>query len=192
MQAFTALFQFFAFDVAWASAVAGGAGGWPWIGGLPALAVLALHLFVSRAVLWAELRLVLAIALFGILLETGFMGAGLVTFVGTPVLGVLPPIWVWALWLGFASLPNGSLTWLQGRPGLQMLLGLVFGPLAYWTGAKMGAAEMPGAGSLVLIGLAWALAFRAIMALADALSPRRPADAKVDLDHGAGDTPQGK
>ena len=54
---------------------------------------------------------------------------------------------------------------------LQMLLGLVFGPLAYWTGAKMGAAEMPTAGALLVIGLAWALAFRAIMLLADTLSP---------------------
>ncbi|MEI7600144.1 MAG: DUF2878 domain-containing protein [Aestuariivirga sp.] len=186
MQALTSLFQFLAFDVAWASAVAGGAGGWPWLGIIPALAVLALHLFVSRAVIWEELRLVLAIALFGILLETGFMGAGLVTFIGTPVLGVLPPIWVWALWLGFASLPNGSLTWLQGRTGLQMLLGLLFGPLAYWTGAKMGAAEMPSAGALVIIGLAWSLAFPAIMRLAEAISPR-PAMAGVDLDHGASD-----
>ena len=175
MQAFSALFQFFAFDVAWASAVSGGSRGWAWLGSIPALAVLALHLFVSRGVIRAEVRLVLAIALFGILLETGFMGAGLVRFAGVPVLGVLPPVWVWALWLGFASLPNGSLTWLQGRPGLQMLLGLVFGPLAYWTGAKMGAAEMPTAGSLVIIGLAWALAFRAIMLLADTISPRRPA-----------------
>ena len=191
MQAFTALFQFLAFDVAWASAVAGGAGGWPWLGVIPALAVLALHLFVSRAVIWAELRLVLAIALFGILLETGFIGAGLVTFAGTPVLGVLPPIWVWGLWLGFASLPNGSLTWLQGRTGLQMLLGLLFGPLAYWTGAKMGAAEMPSAGALVIIGLAWSLAFPAIMRLAEAISPR-PAMAGVDLDHGAGDSSKGK
>jgi len=173
MQAFSALFQFFAFDVAWASAVAGGAGGWALLGAVPALAVLALHLFVSRAVIVAELKLVLAIMLFGVLLETGFMGAGLITFTGSPVLGVLPPIWVWALWLGFASLPNGSLTWLQGRPGLQMLLGLVFGPLAYWTGAKMGAADTPSAGSMVIIGLAWALAFRAIMLLADTISPRR-------------------
>jgi hypothetical protein len=192
MQAFTALFQFLAFDVAWASAVGGGAGGWPWLGTLPALALLALHLFLSRAVLWAELRLVVAIAVFGVLLETGFSGAGLVTFVGTPVLGVLPPIWVWALWLGFASLPNGSLTWLQGRTGLQMLLGLVFGPLAYWTGAKMGAATMPGTGALLMIGLAWALAFPAIMMMADAISPRRAAAAGVDLDHGEGDTRQGK
>lgn len=173
MNAFSALFQFVAFDVAWASAVAGGAGGWPWLGTIPALAVLAIHLFVSRAVLAAEIKAVLAIALLGILLETGFMGAGLVTFAGTPVLGVLPPVWVWALWLGFASLPNGSLGWLRGRNGLQMLLGLVFGPLAYWTGAKMGAAAMPTPGSLVIIGLAWALAFRAIMMLADAISPRR-------------------
>lgn len=191
MQAFTALFQFLAFDVAWASAVAGGAGGWPWLGIIPALAVLALHLFVSRAAIWAELRLVLAIALFGILLETGFTGAGLVSFVGKPVLGVLPPIWVWALWLGFASLPNGSLTWLQGRTGLQMLLGLLFGPLAYWTGAKMGAAVMPGAGALVIIGLAWSLAFPAIMRLAEAISPQ-PALAGVDLDHGAGHRFDGK
>ncbi|MCA3560704.1 MAG: DUF2878 domain-containing protein [Aestuariivirga sp.] len=177
MQAFQALFQFLAFDAAWASAVAGGAAGWPWIGAIPALAVLALHLFVSRAVIGAELCAVLAIALFGILLETGFMAAGLVTFAGTPVLGVLPPVWVWALWLGFASLPNGSLGWLMGRPGLQALLGLVFGPLAYWTGAKMGAADMPPPVSLALIGLAWALAFPAIMGLAQAISPRPGAGA---------------
>jgi hypothetical protein len=192
MNAFSALFQFVAFDVAWASAVAGGAGGWPWLGAIPALAVLALHLFVSRAVMRAEIKAVVAIALFGILLETGFMAAGLVTFAGAPLLGVLPPIWVWALWLGFASLPNGSMGWLQGRTGLQMLLGLVFGPLAYWTGAKMGAAEMPTAGALVIIGLAWALAFRAIMALADAISPLTPPAPAVDLDHGAGGGLPGK
>ena len=191
MQAFLALFQFLAFDAVWASAVAGGAGGWPWLGTLPAILLLALHLFLSRAVLWAELRLVLAITLFGILLETGFMGAGLLTFAGSPILGVLPPIWVWALWLGFASLPNGSLTWLQGRTGLQMLLGLVFGPLAYWTGGKMGAATMPGTSSLVMIGMAWALAFPAIMMLAAAISPR-PRVGAVDLSHVADDQVRGK
>jgi len=175
MQAFTALFQFVAFDVAWASAVGGGAGGWPWLGTIPALALLALHLFLSRAVLWAEVRLVLAVALFGILLETGFMGAGLVNFTGHPVLGVLPPVWVWALWLGFASLPNGSLGWLQGRPVLQAGRGLVFGPLAHRTGAKMGAAAMPTAGAFLVIALAWALAFPVIMAMAARLSPRQAA-----------------
>ncbi|PZF76305.1 hypothetical protein DK847_14035 [Aestuariivirga litoralis] len=192
MPAFTALFQFLAFDIAWASAVAGGAGGWPWIGAIPALGVLALHLFVSRAVIAAELGAVLAIALFGILLEAGFMGAGLVNFAGHPVLGVLPPVWVWALWLGFASLPNGSLVWLQGRPVLQAGLGLVFGPLAYWTGAKMGAAAMPTAGAFLVIALAWALAFPVIMAMAARLSPRQPTRTPVDLDHGAGGRPQGK
>jgi hypothetical protein len=55
----------------------------------------------------------------------------------------------------------------------------------------MGAAEMPSAGALVMIGLAWSLAFPAIMRLAEAISPR-PAIAGVDLDHGAGDSSKGK
>lgn len=175
MQAFTALFQFLAFDVAWASAVAGGAGGWPWLGVLPALGLLGLHLFLSRKALRAEVVAVLAITLFGILLEAVFMAAGFVTFAGTPVAGILPPLWVWALWLGFASLPNGSLTWLGGRVGIQMGLGLVFGPLAYWTGAQMGAAVVgtPEPQSLLAIGIGWALAFPVIMMLAQ-LSPRAP------------------
>ena len=65
---------------------------------------------------------------------------------------------------------------------MQAVLGLVFGPLAYWTGAKMGAAELPGgASSLLAIAAAWALAFPTVMLLAAAISPR---PARLDFDHG--------
>ena len=173
MQNFIALFQFLAFNVAWASAVAGGAGGWPWAGSLPAVALLGLHLFLSRGYRRAEATLAFAVLAFGVLLETVFVNTGLITFAGRPVLGVLPPIWVWALWLGFASLPNGSLGWLRGRTILQMMLGAVCGPLAYWTGERMGAAVLAAAPSaLLFIALGWALAFPAIMRMAEAVSPR--------------------
>jgi len=174
MQPFIALFQFLGFNVAWASAVAGGAGGWGLPGSLPAVALLGLHLFLSKGYRRAEAMLALAIVGFGVLLETGFAGAGLITFAGKPVFGVLPPLWVWALWLGFASLPNGSLGWLRGRFVLQMALGAAGGPLAYWTGDRMGAAVLadPRPATLLLIGLGWALAFPAIMLLAETLSPR--------------------
>lgn len=192
MQALYALTQFLAFDAAWFSAVAGGAGGWGWLGALPALAVLALHLVVSRAFLWQEMKLVLAVTLLGVLLESGMMGAGLIRYAGTDEGQVLPPVWIWALWLGFATIPNGSLTWIRGRVVLQMLFGALFGPLAYWTGAKMGAAVLPDPTmSLIAIGLIWMLAFPTIMLLAETLSPRRPA-ATIDLDHGEGDIPRAK
>lgn len=166
-----ALFQFLAFDLAWAAAVAGGAGGWPWLGSMPAVLVLGLHLFLARRWFKAELVLVLAILLFGVVLEAGFMAAGLIRYAGTAPDQLLPPVWIWALWTGFASLPNGSLTWLRGRFLLQAALGAAFGPLAYWTGGKLGAAEL-APGALAVIGLAWALAFPTLMLLAETLSPR--------------------
>ena len=109
MTSFIALFQFLGFNVAWASAVAGGAGGFPWLGSLPAVALLGLHLVLSKGYRRGEAMLALAIVGFGVLLETGFAGAGLIAFAGQPVLGVLPPRSGSALWLGVASLTNGSL-----------------------------------------------------------------------------------
>lgn len=192
MQALIALTQFLAFDVAWFAAVAGGADGWPWIGTLPAIAVLALHFFLNRVELWPEVKLVLAVTLFGVVLETAMMGAGLIRYAGMAEGQIMPPVWIWALWLGFATIPNGSLTWLQGRPMPQAALGAVFGPLAYWTGTKMGAAILPDTlTSLIGIGFVWALAFPAIMMLAATLSPRLAAG-RGDLDQGADRTRQGK
>lgn len=174
MTAFLALFQFIAFDFAWFAAVWGGTHDWPWVGSLPAVAIAVFHLLLNRHAFWKEAKLIIAILLFGVLLETGLMGAGLIRYAGMAPGQVLPPVWIWALWLGFATLPTGSLTWLQGRGVLQMALGAVFGPLAYWTGAKMGAATLgePAATSLLGIGLAWFLAFPTLMLLADTISPK--------------------
>lgn len=174
MTVLLALFQFIAFDFAWFAAVWGGANGSPWLGSIPAVGIAILHLLLNRQVVWQEVKLIAAILLFGILLETGLMGAGLIRYAGMAQGQVLPPVWIWALWLGFATIPTGSLTWLQGRGVVQMLFGAVFGPLAYWTGVKMGAATLgaPAASSLFGIALAWFLAFPALMLLADTISPR--------------------
>jgi hypothetical protein len=176
MNAIYAITQFLAFDAAWFAAVAGGAAGWPWTGSLPALLVVALHLAVTRQTAWQELKLVAAITVFGVLLETGLMAAGVISYVGAAPGQILPPVWIWALWVGFATLPNASLRWMQGRWKLQALFGLLFGPLAYWTGAKMGAASFPGATgtALVAIALVWALAFPTIMLLAERIAPQKP------------------
>jgi len=172
MQPLYALIQFLAFDVAWFSAVKGGALGWVWLGSIPAVAVLALHLLVFRTALLPEVKLVLAVTVLGVLLESGMMGAGLIRYAGTTEGQMLPPVWIWALWLGFATIPNGSLGWIRGRVVLQMLFGALFGPLAYWTGARLGAAVLPDAAtSLLAIGLIWLLAFPTIMLLAETLSP---------------------
>lgn len=180
MKIILALFNFLAFEAAWLAAVKGGASGWQWIGSLPAAGVVAIHLFINRAQMRTESLLILCVTVFGVLLETGFMGAGLIRYAGTAPGDVLPPIWIAALWFGFGTLPNASLAWLRGRWYLQALLGAVSGPLTYWAGVKLGAATLPedGAGAaLFAIGAAWTLALPAIFMLAEALtaSQRAPA-----------------
>jgi hypothetical protein len=175
MRIILALFNFLAFEFAWFCAVTGGAAGRGWLLSLPVVAVVAIHLALNRARIRAELWLILAVTLFGVLLEMGFMGAGLIRYAGTAEGQVLPPIWIIALWFGFGTLPNASLAWLQGRFFLQVLLGAIAGPLTYWTGVKLGAAALPedAGGALFALGLAWALALPAIFLMAEAISNRR-------------------
>lgn len=177
MNLLLALAQFLAFDAAWFAAATGGTAGWPWIGSIPAAAIAAIHLWLNRRQVWPEAKLMLAILIFGVLLEAGLMAGGVISYSGTVPGQILPPVWIWALWLGFATLPNASLGWLDGRWLTQALLGAVFGPLAYWTGAKMGAAQLPDPSgpALAAIALAWALAFPVIMLLSQTITPRREA-----------------
>lgn len=173
MKILASLFNFLAFEAAWFAAVTGGAEGWPWLGSLPALAVVLAHLALNRQRLRSELALIIAVTLLGVALETGFMGAGWIRYEGA---SVLPPVWIAALWFGFATLPNASLAWLKGRWFLQALLGIVAGPLTYWAGVKLGAATLPEGSegsALFAIGFAWALALPAIFLLADSLTQDR-------------------
>jgi hypothetical protein len=172
MRIVLALFNFLAFEAAWFAAVTGGAAGRGGLMSLAVVAVVAVHLAIKRAQLRAEIWLILAVTLFGILLEAGFMGAGFIRYAGTVEGQMLPPIWIAALWFGFGTLPNASLAWLKGRWKTQALLGAIAGPLTYWTGVKLGAATIPeGGGALFAIGLAWAMALPAIFLMAEALSP---------------------
>lgn len=173
MRIILALFNFLAFEAAWFCAVTGGASGRGWLFSLPVVAVVTVHLALNRARIRPEIGLILAVTLFGLLLETGFIGAGLIRYAGMAEGQALPPIWILALWFGFGTLPNASLAWLKGRWGLQAVLGAISGPLTYWAGVKLGAATLPDAsGSLFAIGVAWALALPAIFLMAEAVSGR--------------------
>jgi hypothetical protein len=180
MRILLALFNFLAFEAAWLSAVTGGATGRGLLLSLPVVAVVAIHLAINRARLRSEIALILAVTLFGILMETGFLGAGLIRYTGMTEGQVLPPVWIAALWFGFGTLPNACLAWLKGRWFLQAVLGFVSGPITYWAGVKLGAATLPdpgAGGALFAIALAWALALPAIFLMAEALAPApaRPA-----------------
>ncbi len=165
------LSNFILFQIAWFAAIVGGARGWPVLGSVPALLVVAIHLSMNRNHLKQELLLILGVTVLGVIVETGFVSLGALHYAGTNTNAVLPPIWIVALWFAFATLPHGSLSWLSGRLWLQLFLGAVLGPLSYVGGVKLGAATMPEPMivALVIISVGWALAMVVMFQMADRL-----------------------
>ena len=173
-----AIANFILFQLAWFAAVVGGARGWPILGVLPAIVVVAVHLGSNLAQVKHEITLVLGVTTLGVIFETAFIALGTLRYARPDYNAALPPIWIIALWFAFGTLPNGSLKWLSGRILPQLLLGAVFGPLSYLGGVRLGAANLgePIVTSLAIIGFGWALAMALIFQMADRLRSAKKAN----------------
>jgi tetrahydromethanopterin S-methyltransferase subunit D len=67
--------------------------------------------------------------------------------------------------------------WLRGRYLAGAIFGAVGGPLAYLSGAKLGAASLPSTDGLVILGITWAAAFPALLTVAEFVRRRLAARA---------------
>lgn len=99
------------------------------------------HLSFSKSP-WQEIRLAGIALLLGIGIDSLLQYLSVIDFYGW-VLGPLSPFWLWMLWVLFALTLNGSLVFLKKQPHLtSAILGMVFGPLTYVAGARLGAASL--------------------------------------------------
>ena len=120
--------------------------------------LMGIHLFFSKSRM-LDMKLGLVSLLLGILIDSGLQYFSVVSFYGW-ALGALSPFWLWALWVIFALTLNSSLAFLTTQPLITpALLGLVFGPVTYYAGAKLGAADLEASLSHVLfLAVVWMLA----------------------------------
>ena len=145
------------FQAAWFSAVLGTAHGRPWLGPLAMIPTLAIHLALQDD-RRGEVKLLLAAGLLGLVFDTAFVAGG----VFTPLQHLFPrpfsPPWMICLWLNFAATLNVSMAWLRGRYLLAALFGAIGGPMAYYSGAKLGATEaLPTTTGMLLLAIGWGI-----------------------------------
>jgi hypothetical protein len=72
----------------------------------------------------------------------------------------LAPAWIGALWLGFALTLNHSLAFLRQKPILSAALGLIGGPLAYFSAERGFHAVViatPRLPVLLVLAIGWAI-----------------------------------
>lgn len=160
------LSNFLIFQAVWAACVLGAAAGHPWLGaGLGALLLPANLVFVPRGTRAGEVRLWLVVGAIGVALDTALQSAGLLAYpeVARPSGALwehLVPPWIAVLWIAVGSMLRGSLSWLHERLGIAAALGALGGPLSFWSGLRLGAAELPaGAGSVAALSIEYAVVF---------------------------------
>ncbi len=147
-----------AFQVGWFACVLGAAHGAPWVGAAVAGGVIGLHLMRAPQPRY-ELMLILFAAALGLVVDTTLMNGRWLAFDSGFVVAGAAPYWMVALWMIFATTLNVSLAWLKNRRWLASGLGALGGPLAYYSGAKLGAVTLVDTpAALIAIGAAWALA----------------------------------
>lgn len=136
----TVMIQYVGFKVSWMLAAWGAVKGPPlsYWGALPFFVFLIGHVIYTKRV-W-DLWFALVVAGMGTVVDTIYNATNLIDYNGTyPVLDFLAPIWITSIWAGLAVTLDHSLDVLIGRPVWTFVMGAVFGPLAYWSGEKMGA-----------------------------------------------------
>ncbi|MBE0584688.1 MAG: DUF2878 domain-containing protein [Desulfofustis sp.] len=146
------------YNLVWLICVVGG-NSMAWLG----LVLVAGHFLISPT-RRQDALLAAAVLAVGVVVDGVLSGIGFFSFIPDqfPI-----PLWLAVIWLALATLPNHSLGWMKRRPVLSALFGTLGGPLAYWGGARLGAATLnwPLFESLLLLAVVWGLLWPLIMLL---------------------------
>jgi hypothetical protein len=155
--------NFLAYQCAWFACVIGAAAHRPAIGLIVVLGVIVLHLCLA-AQAGRELRLIGIAVLAGAAFETLLAASGWVRAESLLPGGRDAPLWMVALWAGFATTLNVSLRSLRRRYLITAALAAVGAPLAYLAGARLGALHWVNeAPALLIVALGWGLLLPLLM-----------------------------
>jgi len=156
------------FQIVWMASVGGAAQGWWWLGPVAVCLFASWQITVSR-MRRSDVNLVLLCAVLGFALDSAWVQLGFMRFAAPEPWANFAPIWIIAMWVGFALTVNHSLSSLKRWPWAAAALGLVGGPIAYWAAARAWSAVAIEASWLpyAALGIAWALVTPALLKVAD-------------------------
>jgi hypothetical protein len=158
------------YQIGWFACVLGGAFSRPWLGILVALVLVVIHLSLTTEPV-NQVKLMLMAVCVGLLVDTCLLHLRVYSFPSGMIVAWLPPLWMTALWLQFATTFRYCFSWLSQRYWLCACLGLFGAPLAFLGGEKLGAVSFlpPRPVNLLILGALWSLAIPLLIFLSDRL-----------------------
>lgn len=164
------LFNFAVFQIGWFACVLGAATNMSLLGSTIAVLLIAIHL--SRvADLRAELYLIAVAITLGFLWESLLLSQQWLAYAGSSAGSIFAPYWLVVMWALFAITINVSMAWMKNRWLLAVVMGAIFGPMAFIAGEKLGAVEfLDNQRALIALSCGWALLMPLILWLADKIN----------------------
>jgi len=168
--------NFVFYQMGWFACVLGVAWNLQWLGVTIALGLVGTHLCLAtdRAV---QIKLALAAATVGLLIDAAQLRAGVFTFPQGVVIDGVPPPFMVVLWVQFVTTFRYSCSWLSKRYRLAASFGIIGAPLAFFAGERLGAIEIlsPRLVHFGVLGMLWSLAVPALVLVSDRLASRAAA-----------------
>ena len=164
------IFNFALFHIGWLACVVGAATQMSLLGSTIAVLLIAVHLF-RVANFRAELYLVLAAIIIGFLWETLLLSQQWLAYSGVSLGSNLAPYWLVIMWALFATTINVSMAWMKNRWLLAVVMGAIFGPMAFIAGEKLGAVEfLDNQRALIALSCGWAILMPLILWVAEKIN----------------------
>lgn len=129
------LVNFVAFQAVWFAAVVGASYGLWWPGPIAAIVFAAAH-FLSPMRVRDDGVLIVVALLLGVVIDSAFAISGALSYAAPFPSAQFAPLWILALWVGFALTLNHSLAYLAHRPVVATIAGAVVGPISYWSAGR--------------------------------------------------------
>ena len=162
------LVNFVLYQSGWFACVLGVAWNLQWLGIGIALCLVVLHVWLAsdRAL---QIKLGLTAAVFGLIIDSGQLWAGVFAFPRGSVVDWLPPPAIAVLWLQFATTFRYSMSWLSRRYVICACFGLLGAPLAFFAGERLGAIEFlsPRLVNFAILGVVWSFAVPLLVFISD-------------------------
>lgn len=164
------LVNFIGFQIGWFACVLGAANDKELLGMIIALGIVIYHV-VAQADPINELKLVLVAVVIGLFWETWVLSFSILRYPSHPEALFWAPTWLIMMWALFATTINLSMGWLKGRWVLAVLMGAIFGPLAFVAGEKLGAVVfLDLILSMIVLAIGWGLLMPLLLWLAERIN----------------------
>jgi hypothetical protein len=151
------ILNFAVFHLGWLACVVGAASNMSLLGSLVAILLIAVHLF-RVADFRTEFYLIVAAMLIGFIWETLLLSQQWLAYAGASLGSSLAPYWLVIMWALFATTINASMAWMKDRWLLAVVMGAIFGPMAFIAGEKLGAVEfLDNQRALIALSFGWAI-----------------------------------